>query len=79
MQYVLPQALAGCKETFDTACCLAEGQLNKIVVSQARSLLESLMIRRVKSEVEHSLKPKLQYVLKVQAGTIFDSFLDDAL
>ena len=27
MQYILPFALAGCKETFDTACCLAEGQV----------------------------------------------------
>lgn len=70
MQYILPVALAGCKETFDAACCVAEGQLDRKVVSQARALLESLMIRRVKAQVEASLKPKLQYVLKVPLSSL---------
>jgi len=65
MYYILPAALAGCKETFNAACSLTEGQLDRKVVDEARALLETLMIRRVKSQVEHSLKPKLQFVLKV--------------
>ena len=86
LQYVLPDALGGCKDQFEAACSVADGTLDQVsiitlliwcavwcikrgtldqrVVSQARDLLESLMIRRVKSEVEKSLKPKLQYVLK---------------
>jgi SNF2 family DNA or RNA helicase len=35
-------------------------------VAQARTLLESLMIRRIKADVEASLLPKLEYVLKVR-------------
>jgi SWI/SNF-related matrix-associated actin-dependent regulator of chromatin subfamily A member 5 len=51
--------------TFEEACSLEGGQLDRGVVAQARSLLESMMVRRVKSEVETSLLPKLQFVLKV--------------
>ena len=32
---------------------------------RARALLESLMLRRVKSDVESSLPPKLEFTLKV--------------
>jgi SWI/SNF-related matrix-associated actin-dependent regulator of chromatin subfamily A member 5 len=70
MQYILPDALEGCKDTFDAACSLEEGQLDRAVVDQARSLLESLMIRRVKSEVETSLLPKVHWVLKVPLSTL---------
>jgi SNF2 family DNA or RNA helicase len=62
--------LRAVQEQFETACNLEGGQLNRGVVTQARSLLESLMVRRVKSEVEKSLKPKLQYVLKVPLGAL---------
>ena len=41
-----------------------EGQMDRSAVSQARTLLESLMVRRVKSEVETTLRPKIEYVLK---------------
>ena len=65
MHYILPDALEGCKDTFDAACSLEEGQLDRGVVDQARALLESLMLRRIKSEVETTLLPKLHWVLKV--------------
>jgi len=38
--------------------------LDRRLISQARVLLETCMIRRIKSEVEASLLPKLEYVLK---------------
>mmetsp|Transcript_6913 Transcript_6913/g.15782 ORF Transcript_6913/g.15782 Transcript_6913/m.15782 type:complete len:988 (+) Transcript_6913:60-3023(+) len=38
--------------------------LNRQLVSQARDLLETCMIRRIKSQVEASLLPKIEYVLK---------------
>jgi SNF2 family DNA or RNA helicase len=65
MHYILPVALKDCKETFEQACVVAEGQLDKTVTRQARALLESMMLRRVKADVEASLRPKIQYVLKV--------------
>ena len=43
---------------------MLDGQLDRLAVGRARSLLESLMLRRVKSEVETSLLPKIEYVLK---------------
>lgn len=42
-------------------------QVDRATVQQARSLLESLMLRRLKSAVESSLAPKLEFVLKVRA------------
>jgi len=38
--------------------------LDRLLISQARDLLEACMIRRIKSEVEASLLPKIEYVLK---------------
>jgi len=38
--------------------------LDRLLISQARALLETCMIRRIKSEVEASLLPKIEYVLK---------------
>ena len=70
MQYILPEALEGCKATFTDACSISEGQLDRTVVAQARALLESLMIRRVKADVEKTLKPKIQYVLKVPLSSL---------
>jgi SWI/SNF-related matrix-associated actin-dependent regulator of chromatin subfamily A member 5 len=65
MHYILPDTLDGCKHQFEQACNAEAGHLDTGVVSAARTLLESLMIRRVKAEVEKSLRPKVQYVLKV--------------
>ena len=70
MHFILPDVLDGCKATFEDACSIKDGHLDTGVVSSARSLLESLMIRRVKSEVEKSLRPKVQYVLKVPLSTL---------
>ena len=70
MHYILPNALEGCRDTFDAACSLEEGQLDRAVVDQARSLLASLMLRRIKSEVETTLLPKLHWVLKVPLTTL---------
>jgi len=38
--------------------------LDRRLISQARTLLNTCMIRRIKSEVEASLLPKIEYVLK---------------
>jgi len=38
--------------------------LDRLLISQASTLLETSMIRRIKSEVEASLLPKIEYVLK---------------
>jgi len=38
--------------------------LDQLLISQARDLLEACMMRRIKSEVEASLLPKIEYVLK---------------
>lgn len=38
--------------------------LDRLLISQARALLETCMIRRIKSEVEASLLPKIEYILK---------------
>jgi len=70
MHYLLPVALHDCRATFEGACSIQEGQLDQRVASQARALLESLMIRRVKSQVEASLKPKIQYVLKIPLSAL---------
>ncbi|KAL7539940.1 hypothetical protein ACHAXR_009729 [Thalassiosira sp. AJA248-18] len=55
--------------------------LNRGLVSQARDLLETSMIRRIKSEVEASLLPKIEYVLKPPLTRIqrtwYRSFLED--
>ena len=51
MHYILPVALKDCKDTFVQACSMTDGQLNKTIATQARALLESLMLRRVKAGV----------------------------
>lgn len=70
MHYVLPRALEGCSETFAEACCLEAGQLNREVVGQARALLESIMLRRIKADVEKGLLPKIHRTLKVPLSQI---------
>ena len=64
LSYILPGTLSS--ESFDGAARvgLDGGQMDHSAVAQARLLLESLMLRRVKSQVETSLLPKVEYVLK---------------
>lgn len=80
MYFILPVALKDCRETFVQACSMNAGQLDKTIAKQARALLETLMIRRVKADVEQSLKPKIQYVLKVPLSALqrkwYRDFLD---
>jgi SNF2 family DNA or RNA helicase len=98
LQYILPEALAGCKQVFEDACSHKAysssssssstsssgggggAVLDRQVVSAARALLESLMVRRIKSEVEGSLLPKQQFVLKVPLQALqrtwYKGFLD---
>ena len=64
MHYVLPDGLLS-SEMFDTAADLDSGDVDTGTVSKAKRLLESMMIRRVKADVEHSLLPKLEYTLRV--------------
>ena len=64
LSFILPGVLSSA--AFDNAANVGhdEGQLDRSAVSQARTLLESLMVRRVKSQVETTLLPKIEYVLK---------------
>lgn len=63
LNYILPQVFTA-SETFDDAVDLAAGNVDEDFASKARDVLEPLMLRRVKSEVE-ALLPKLEYILKV--------------
>ena len=45
LYYVLPTALEDCREKFEQACSLSDGQLNQRVAAQARALLETMMLR----------------------------------
>jgi SWI/SNF-related matrix-associated actin-dependent regulator of chromatin subfamily A member 5 len=45
LYYVLPMALEDCREKFEQACSLSDGQLNQRVAAQARALLETMMLR----------------------------------
>jgi SWI/SNF-related matrix-associated actin-dependent regulator of chromatin subfamily A member 5 len=62
LAFILPNTLSS--EAFDGAARHDNGQMDRSAVAQARALLESLMVRRVKSEVETSLRPKIEFVLK---------------
>ena len=59
LNYILP-GLLSCK-LFDNAANLAASEVNRDVVAQARTLLETVMVRRLKSEVEDSLMVKKSY------------------
>ncbi|OEU15290.1 SNF2_N-domain-containing protein, partial [Fragilariopsis cylindrus CCMP1102] len=69
LQYILPSVpieehlLLPPSTTNSTDNAETKG-LDRALISQARILLESCMIRRIKSEVEASLLPKIEYVLK---------------
>ena len=69
LHYILPMALEkpGSKgECVMSSATSAEngGRLDRALIGKARSLLEVCMIRRVKSEVESALLPKMEYVLR---------------
>lgn len=57
--------MAGAQALFDDAVNIKTGEVDKRTVRKARSVLESVMLRRVKADVESSLHPKLEFVLKV--------------
>jgi SWI/SNF-related matrix-associated actin-dependent regulator of chromatin subfamily A member 5 len=58
---VLTRAAAG---AFEAGACVETGELDSSAVGRARRLLGVLMLRRVKSDVETSLLPKIEFVLK---------------
>ena len=62
LNYILPGLLSS--DLFDTAD-VAGADVDQALVKQARMLLEAVMVRRLKEEVEKSLQPKLEFVLKV--------------
>ena len=65
LNYILPGVLTHeAMATFESAACSATGHMDRAAIAKARRLLESLMIRRVKSQVEAGLKPKLEFVLR---------------
>lgn len=71
MHYILPEILSNSsRSSFEQGCSFEGGQLDRVLVTAARSLLETFMLRRVKSEVETDLLPKLQFVLKVPLSNI---------
>ena len=71
LSYLLPGVLSRAGEVaIEEAVDVEAGEMDRSAVGQARALLESLMIRRVKSEVEGSLLPKLEFVLKPALTTL---------
>ena len=63
LHYILPDIIDA--SMFDATCDKDTGVVDQRAVANARGLLESLMLRRVKAEVEKSLLPKKEYVLRV--------------
>eukprot|EP01052_Picozoa_sp_SAG31_P010737 SAG31_NODE_596_length_13674_cov_3.806409_11_plen_990_part_00 len=68
LHYIVPDVIDACM--FDTTCDRDTGVVDQRAVANARGLLESLMIRRVKAEVEKSLLPKKEYVLRVPLSAL---------
>jgi SWI/SNF-related matrix-associated actin-dependent regulator of chromatin subfamily A member 5 len=65
LHYLLPAVISK-GDAFDDACVTKkDDEVDQSFVSKTRKLLETLMVRRVKSEVEKSLLPKQEFVLKV--------------
>ena len=65
LNYILPSVpLREELLTLDSKTQQSSKVLNRRLVSQARTLLENCMIRRIKSDVESSLLPKIEYVLR---------------
>lgn len=60
LNYIMPDVFTD-SSIFDEGAAVADDNLNVSTVKKARALLENtMMIRRVKRDVESSLKPKLQ-------------------
>ena len=68
LHYILPEVIDACM--FDLTCDRETGVVDQRAVANARGLLESLMIRRVKAEVEKALLPKKEYVLRVPLSAL---------
>jgi SWI/SNF-related matrix-associated actin-dependent regulator of chromatin subfamily A member 5 len=65
LNYILPGVFTHeAMSAFESAACSVTGYMDRAAIAQARRVLESLMIRRVKSQVESSLLPKLEFVLR---------------
>jgi SWI/SNF-related matrix-associated actin-dependent regulator of chromatin subfamily A member 5 len=65
LNYILPGVLTHeAMSKFESAACCVTGHMDRLAITQARQVLESLMIRRVKSQVETSLLPKVEFVLR---------------
>ena len=65
LNYILPSVpLREELLTLDNKTQQSSKVLNRRLVSQARTLLENCMIRRIKSDVESSLLPKIEYVIR---------------
>ena len=63
LNYIIPGMLTA--SVFDDACDIEQGRVDGSVVDKSRTLLEAMMVRRVKAEVEKSLLPKIEYTLRV--------------
>ncbi len=65
LNYILPGVLTHeAMSTFESAACSVTGHMDRAAITQARQLLDCLMIRRVKSQVETRLKPKMEFLLR---------------
>jgi SWI/SNF-related matrix-associated actin-dependent regulator of chromatin subfamily A member 5 len=65
LNYILPGVLTHeAMSTFESAACSVTGHMDRAAITQARQLLDCLMIRRVKAQVETSLKPKIEFLLR---------------
>lgn len=62
LSYILPGVLTKASDSFDGA--VDGARVDRLVIGQARRLLEGMMMRRMKADVESSLLPKVEYVLK---------------
>lgn len=49
---------------FESVVCSVTDYMDRAAIVQARRVLDSLMIRRVKSQVETTLLPKIEFVLR---------------
>jgi SWI/SNF-related matrix-associated actin-dependent regulator of chromatin subfamily A member 5 len=65
LNYILPGVLTHeAMSTFESAACSVTGHMDRAAITQARQLLDCLMIRRVKAQVETSLMPKIEFLLR---------------
>ena len=70
LNYIMPDVFSNSK-VFDEAARLKEDHLNLATARKARALLEqTMMIRRIKSDVEKSLLPKIQCKIYVSMSPL---------